>query len=138
MSVDLTIGPLGSGQTPTDDEVIAMAREAIDVSRDEMRRGRDGVVSNDLQQPGVTVDLGHRNITRLPDEVIDIIKVEIERYALLSSASLLFLLGHHRNLLGCSKIIQSDLRCSCCVPMESTLGLMSETSLAKTSITRLL
>jgi len=138
MSVDLTIGPLGSGQTPTDDEVIAMAREAIDVSRDEMRRGRDGVVSNDLQQPGVTVDLGHRNITRLPDEVIDIIKVEIERYALLSSASLLFLLGHHRNLLGCSKIIQSDLRCSCCVPMESTLGLMSEISLAKTSITRLL
>jgi len=103
MSVDLTIGPLGSGQTPTDDEVIAMAREAIEVSRDEMRRGRDGVVSNDLQQPGVTVDLGHRNITRLPDEVIDIIKVEIERYALLSSASFFFLLRHHRICLAVRK-----------------------------------
>jgi len=79
MSVDLNTGPLGSGQTPTDDEVISMAQDAIEISRDEMRRGRDGVVSNDLQQPGVTVDLGHRNIARLPDEVIDIIKDEIER-----------------------------------------------------------
>lgn len=81
MSVDLTAGPGGSGQQPTDDEVIDMAKEAIEVSRDELRRGRDAVLSTDLQQPGVTVDLGHRSIVRLPDEVIDIIKDEIERYA---------------------------------------------------------
>lgn len=80
MSVDLTAGPGSSGQPPTDEEVIDMAREAIELSRDEMRRGRDGVLSTDLQQPGATVDLGHRNIARLPDEVVDIIKDEIERY----------------------------------------------------------
>jgi hypothetical protein len=82
MSVDLTAGPGGSGQQPSDEEVIAIAREAIEASRDEIRRGRDGVLSTDLQQPGVTVDLGHRDIVRLPEEVIDIIKDEIERYAL--------------------------------------------------------
>lgn len=79
MSVDLTVGAGGTGQQPSDDEVIAFARDAIEASREESRRGRDGVLSTDLQQPGVTVDLGHRNIVRLPDEVIDIIKQEIER-----------------------------------------------------------
>ena len=79
MSVDLTVGANGTGQQPSDDEVIDFAREAIEASREESRRGRDGVLSTDLQQPGVTVDLGHRNIVRLPDEVIDIIKQEIER-----------------------------------------------------------
>ena len=79
MSVDLTVGFSGTGQQPSDDEVIAFARDAIEASREESRRGRDGVLSTDLQQPGVTVDLGHRNIVRLPDEVIDIIKQEIER-----------------------------------------------------------
>lgn len=79
MSVDLTVGAGGTGQQPSDDEVIAFARDAIEAYREESRRGRDGVLSTDLQQPGVTVDLGHRNIVRLPDEVIDIIKQEIER-----------------------------------------------------------
>ena len=79
MSVDLTVDAGGTGQQPSDDEVIALAREAIEASREESRRGRDGVLSTDLQQPGVTVNLGHRNIVRLPDEAIDIIKQEIER-----------------------------------------------------------
>jgi hypothetical protein len=79
MSVDLTVGASGTGQQPSDEEVIAFAQDAIEASREESRRGRDGVLSTDLQQPGVTVDLGHRNIVRLPDEVIDIIKQEIER-----------------------------------------------------------
>jgi len=79
MSVDLTVDAGGTGQQPSDDEVIALAREAIEASREESRRGRDGVLSTDLQQPGVTVNLGHKNIVRLPDEAIDIIKQEIER-----------------------------------------------------------
>jgi hypothetical protein len=33
-----------------------------------------------VQRPGVTVDFGHKRIVNLPDEVIDIIKDEIERY----------------------------------------------------------
>jgi len=34
------------------------------------------------QQPGITIDLGHQNIARLPDDVIDVIRSEIERLAL--------------------------------------------------------
>lgn len=35
-------------------------------------------VSTELK-PGVTVDLSRRNIQQLPDEVVDIIKNELER-----------------------------------------------------------
>jgi hypothetical protein len=64
------------------EDIIFLAREAIESSRDEVRRSGEGAVSTELQQPGVTVDLGHKNITRLPEEVIDIIKDEIERFVL--------------------------------------------------------
>lgn len=35
-------------------------------------------VSNALK-PGVTIDLSHRGIQRFPDEIVDIIKNELER-----------------------------------------------------------
>jgi len=38
-------------------------------------------VSNELK-PGVTIDLSHKQIQRFPEEVIDIIKNELERYSL--------------------------------------------------------
>ncbi|KAF2840745.1 hypothetical protein M501DRAFT_930430 [Patellaria atrata CBS 101060] len=68
----------------TDDDLIALAKEAIEAAREETRRsGADTDSSTkDLQQPGITIDLGHRYIKKLPDEVIDIIKDEIERLAL--------------------------------------------------------
>lgn len=37
-------------------------------------------VSNDLR-PGLTIDLSRKNIQILPEEVVDIIKNELERYA---------------------------------------------------------
>lgn len=36
-------------------------------------------VSNELK-PGVTIDLSHKQIQRFPEEVVDIIKNELERY----------------------------------------------------------
>jgi len=75
-----------SAQLMTDDAVVALVREAIDNSREDVqRRAVDSTTppSGDVQPPtGITIDLGHRNIQRLPDEVIDIIKDEIERYAI--------------------------------------------------------
>jgi len=75
-----------SAQLMTDDAVVALVREAIDNSREDVqRRAVDSTTppSSDVQPPtGITIDLGHRNIQRLPDEVIDIIKDEIERYAI--------------------------------------------------------
>jgi hypothetical protein len=50
------------------DEHKTRAAEASDVS-DEMK-------------PGVTVDLSHKQIQRFPEEVVDIIKNELERYSL--------------------------------------------------------
>jgi hypothetical protein len=38
-------------------------------------------VSNELK-PGVTIDLSHKQIQRFPEEVVDIIKTELERYSL--------------------------------------------------------
>ncbi|KAF2809598.1 uncharacterized protein BDZ99DRAFT_443981 [Mytilinidion resinicola] len=69
----------------TDQDVVALAREAIENSREEHKRAvaETPGASKDLrQQPGITIDLGHKNIVSLPDEVIDVIRTEIERLAL--------------------------------------------------------
>ena len=39
-------------------------------------------VSSELK-PGVTVNLSHKNIQKLPDEVIDIIKDQLERWVIM-------------------------------------------------------
>jgi hypothetical protein len=67
--------PMSSGQ------VIALAREAMRAALDEneTQAAEASGVSNDLK-PGVTIDLSRKNISKLPDEVVDIIKNELERY----------------------------------------------------------
>jgi hypothetical protein len=62
-------------------QVVALAEEAMKAAREETQRsvaGGDAVVNGDLK-PGVTIDLGHKYIARIPDEMVDIIKDEIER-----------------------------------------------------------
>jgi len=78
-----------SNDTPTpisDDDVVALAKAAFEQSRDDIthRAAEAPNAPRDLQsqqpqQPGITIDLGHKNIARLPDEVIDVIRAEIER-----------------------------------------------------------
>jgi hypothetical protein len=67
--------PPGSGplQQVTAEDVVSLARAAIASSREQSRR------ADDVSSSGITVDLTRKNIARLPDEVIDIIKDEIER-----------------------------------------------------------
>jgi hypothetical protein len=74
MSVELPPGAVPQPQA-SDDEVTSMVRAAIEGSRLTTRK----VEEDGLQQPGVTVDLTHKNIARLPDEAIDVMKMEIER-----------------------------------------------------------
>ncbi|KAH0543838.1 hypothetical protein FGG08_001877 [Glutinoglossum americanum] len=65
-------------------QVVVLAEEAMKAAREETQRsvaGGDAVVNGDLK-PGVTIDLGHKYIARIPDEMVDIIKDEIERLAL--------------------------------------------------------
>src|ERR1700742_1652052 len=82
MSDDIAPGALLQiQQQPSKDEIIALARKDIKASRDIIRRTGDGTLAPELppQQPGVTVDLANKQIVKLPDEVIEIIKEEIER-----------------------------------------------------------
>jgi hypothetical protein len=57
----------------SDEGIVALAKAAIELSRDDVAAGRGRYI---------TIDLGHKNIARLPDEVIDIIRAGIERYVL--------------------------------------------------------
>ncbi|KAF2117707.1 cell morphogenesis protein-like protein Sog2 [Lophiotrema nucula] len=72
----------------SDDEVVALAKAAIDQSREVIKQRAVADTPQaprelqQQQQPGITIDLGHNNIARLPDEVIDVIRAEIERLAL--------------------------------------------------------
>jgi hypothetical protein len=72
-----------SNDTPTpisDDEVVALARQILLQSREDIdQRTEQAPRELQQQQPGITIDLGHKNIVRLPDEVIDVIRAEIER-----------------------------------------------------------
>jgi hypothetical protein len=78
MSVELPPGAVPLKEASRDD-VIAWVRAAIEASHEELRNGEDGSASVELQQSGVTVDLTHKNIVDLPEEAIEIMKMEIER-----------------------------------------------------------
>jgi hypothetical protein len=81
-----------SNDTPTpisDEQVVKLTRAAFEHSRSDIRAAAESVPREvQQQQPGITIDLGHKNIARLPDEVIDVIRAEIERFACTLPASL--------------------------------------------------
>jgi hypothetical protein len=62
-------------------EVVALAREAMRnaLEENQTKAAEASGVSNELK-PGVTIDLSHKQIQRFPEEVVDIIKNELERY----------------------------------------------------------
>ncbi|KAF3765481.1 hypothetical protein M406DRAFT_257424 [Cryphonectria parasitica EP155] len=64
-------------------QVIVLAREAMKkaVEENENQAAEASGVSNELK-PGVTVNLSHKNIQKLPEEVVDLIKDQLERLAL--------------------------------------------------------
>lgn len=61
-------------------QVITLAREAMKdaLQHNESQAAEASGVSNELK-PGVTIDLSRKNIQELPEEVVDIIKNELER-----------------------------------------------------------
>ena len=63
-------------------QVVALAQEAMNNALDEnqTKAAEASGVSNELK-PGVTIDLSHKLIQKFPEEVVDIIKNELERYA---------------------------------------------------------
>lgn len=76
----------GSRQTPapnllTAEETIERARQAVESGIQDTKRSLAGseAVTN-VVKPKITIDLGHSNIGRIPEPVVDIIKDEVERY----------------------------------------------------------
>lgn len=69
-----TVAQIGPSQ------VIGLARDAMRKALDEneTQAAEASGVSSELK-PGVTVNLSHKNIQKLPDEVVDIIKDQLER-----------------------------------------------------------
>lgn len=77
-----------SSQTPaTAGQIVDAAREAMEIAikENKTKAAEASGVSTDLT-PGVTLDLSHKNIQKeFPEEVVDIIKFELERYNLFDS-----------------------------------------------------
>ncbi|CAD6505113.1 BgTH12-00609 [Blumeria graminis f. sp. triticale] len=73
----LSMTPISANQ------FIALAREAMRnaLEENQTKAAEARGVSNELK-PGVTIDLSHKQIQRFPEEVVDIIKNELERLAL--------------------------------------------------------
>ncbi|KAI1175160.1 RAM signaling pathway protein [Nemania sp. FL0916] len=64
-------------------QVISHAREAMkDALRENESQAAEASGLSTEHKPGVTIDLSRKNIQHLPDEVVDIIKNELERLAL--------------------------------------------------------
>ncbi|EON62779.1 hypothetical protein W97_02004 [Coniosporium apollinis CBS 100218] len=86
------------------DAVIAIAHQVVD----EAHRSAAGtdVTTQDLQRPGITFDLSHKKLSNLPSEVIEIIRHDIERFAL--SHNMLSSLP--ANLSVCSKLRYLNLK----------------------------
>ncbi|KAF5869798.1 putative ram signaling pathway protein [Botrytis fragariae] len=74
---------LSSKVPPSQGQVVALVRESMNKALEEniVKAAESSAVSNELM-PGVTIDLSHRRIQRFPEEVVDIIKVELVRLAL--------------------------------------------------------
>jgi hypothetical protein len=72
---------LGSDLPISAAQVVQLAREAMKnaVEENRTKAAEASGVSNELK-PGVTIDLSHMKIQKFPDEVVDIIKTELERY----------------------------------------------------------
>lgn len=77
--------PSNSGLTASapiaQSQVIVLARDAMKkaVEENQSQVAEASAVSSELK-PGVTVNLSHKNIQKLPEEVVDVIKDQLERY----------------------------------------------------------
>ncbi|KAJ4306757.1 RAM signaling network component [Collariella sp. IMI 366227] len=73
---------LSAGQPVSPSQVLALAKEAMRAAHEnETKAAEASGVSNSLK-PGLTIDLSRKKIQTLPEEIVDIIKDELERLAL--------------------------------------------------------
>lgn len=64
----------------TPEETIELARRAVENGILETKRSLAGSEAvSDVVKPKLTIDLGHSNVVRIPEPVVDAIKDEVER-----------------------------------------------------------
>ena len=62
------------------EETLELARRAVKDGIQETKRSLAGNEAvTDVVKPKLTIDLGHSNIVRIPEAVVDLIKDEVER-----------------------------------------------------------
>ncbi|KAJ5326038.1 uncharacterized protein N7506_009140 [Penicillium brevicompactum] len=67
----------------TPEETIELARTAVESGIQDTKRSLAGSEAvTDVVKPKLTIDLGHSNIIRIPEPVVDLIKDEVERLSL--------------------------------------------------------
>lgn len=60
-------------------QVIILAREAMRIALEGETQAAEANAVGAGLKTGVTVDLSRKNIQKLPEEVVDILKIELER-----------------------------------------------------------
>ncbi|KAL2809955.1 RAM signaling pathway protein-domain-containing protein [Aspergillus granulosus] len=75
--------PLNGPPLLSPEETIELARRAVENGIQETKRSLAGSEAvSDVVKPKLTIDLGHSNISRIPEPVVDAIKDEVERLSL--------------------------------------------------------
>lgn len=68
------------------EETFEIARRAVENGIQETKRSLAGNEAvSDVVKPKLTIDLGHSNIVRIPEPVVDIVKDEVERWVCFSA-----------------------------------------------------
>ncbi|OBT65270.1 hypothetical protein VE03_04655 [Pseudogymnoascus sp. 23342-1-I1] len=64
-------------------QVVALVKQAMQnaLEENQTKSGGTSGITNEMK-PGITIDMSHKKIQRFPEEVVDIIKSELERLAL--------------------------------------------------------
>jgi len=62
-------------------QVLTLAREAMRAAHENEAKAAQASGVSDNLKPGLTIDLSRKRIETLPEEIVDIIKDELERYA---------------------------------------------------------
>lgn len=70
----------GAQRLLSQEETLELARRAVKDGIQETKRSLAGNEAvTDVVKPKLTIDLGHSNIVRIPEAVVDLIKDEVER-----------------------------------------------------------
>lgn len=72
---------LSASNAASPGQVIALAREAMRYALENESQAADATAVGSGLKTGVTIDLSRKNIKTLPEEVVDILKDELERCA---------------------------------------------------------